>query len=121
MPDGSHEVLESFKRQWRRHHRGSVDVPCLPTSDLLANAKITHVDFFSLDVEGAALTVIETLDFKTVSIDVFVIKLDAHDPPKNWKIRRMLHNRGYKECKLDTGKRNGWFVHKRSGLLCTKG
>ena len=49
-------------------------------------------DFFS-----AKLTVLETIDFEAVRIDVFVIELDSHDLPKNWKITRLLHNLDYCE------------------------
>ncbi len=35
------------------------EVPCLPLGKLLADLKLTHVNFFSLDVEGAELSVVE--------------------------------------------------------------
>ena len=35
------------------------EVPCLPLGKLLADLKLTHVNFFSLDVEGAELSVLE--------------------------------------------------------------
>ena len=35
------------------------EVPCLPLGKLLADLKLTHINFFSLDVEGAELSVLE--------------------------------------------------------------
>ena len=115
------EMSESFKKRWHHRRLRTVEVACLPMSDILAQAGITRVDFFSLDVEGAELTVLETLDFKKVSVSVFVIELDQHDPKKNWKIRRLLHNLDYEECRFPNASgRNGWFVHKRLGIRCVK-
>jgi FkbM family methyltransferase len=113
------EMSKKFKARWKTQQHGTVMVPCLPMSHILQKAGITHVDFFSLDVEGAELTVLETIDFKMVSISVFVIELDDTDLRKNWKIRRLLHNLDYFECTFPKASdRNGWFVHKHVGIRC---
>jgi len=41
------------------------EVACVPLSTVLATAGVTHVDFFVLDVEGAELDVLRTIDFST--------------------------------------------------------
>ena len=47
-----------------------------------------RIDFFSLDVEGAELEVLLTIDFTVVTVDVFLIEIDDfHDSAQNWKAR----------------------------------
>ena len=42
-----------------------------------------RIDFFSLDVEGAELTVLQTLNFSRVDIRVMVIEQDGSSPTKD--------------------------------------
>ena len=48
--------------------RTVVDVPCLPIFTLLAALDFPTVDFFSLDVEGAELGILQTIPWEKVSI-----------------------------------------------------
>lgn len=60
-------------------------VRCLPMSTILKTAKVKHVDFFVLDVEGAEISVLETIDFNAVSFDVMSIEeqdLQGRNEPK---------------------------------------
>ena len=79
---GDAEFLKTrHKTKWIEPKR--VDkVPCWPTSAYLADyfrrsQQRQHIDFFSLDVEGAELRVLETIDFNKVTIDVFLVEVDA--------------------------------------------
>jgi len=81
-------------------------------TDILKGCNIQHVDFFSLDVEGAELAVLESMNFNAITVDVFVIELDGSDEVKDWKIRNLLRNLGYRECEVHEP-RNGYFVHER--------
>lgn len=45
-----------------------------PTMDVLAEAGVSHIDYFSLDVEGAEMTILRSLDFSKVTIDLFSIE-----------------------------------------------
>ena len=55
-------------REW---FRKGADVRCFPLSSILQAVGIQHVDFFSLDVEGAELQILKTLPFdSTLDIDV---------------------------------------------------
>lgn len=38
-----------------------MEVPCYSLEDVLGEIKIYHIDFFSLDVEGAGMAVLESL------------------------------------------------------------
>ena len=50
--------------------RTVVDVPCLPIFTLLAALDFPTVDFFSLDVEGAELGILQTIPWDQV-INIF--------------------------------------------------
>lgn len=75
-----------------------VNVPCEPMATYLQRAKVRHVDFFSLDVEGAELEVLHTLDFVYTRIDVFIIELNGFDKQRDWRITQLMFNLGYVEC-----------------------
>ena len=42
---------------------------------------------------------------------MFMIEFDGSDPVKEWKIRQLLRNVGYDECKKKTIPYSGLFVH----------
>lgn len=54
----------------------TVQVPCEPLTDILLKHGITRVNFFSLDVEGAELLVLQTLDFSRIKVDVLMAETD---------------------------------------------
>ena len=55
---------------------GGVEVPCRPLSAMLEEYGVTRINFFSLDVEGAELKVLETFDFDKVKIDVLMVEAE---------------------------------------------
>jgi hypothetical protein len=73
-----------------------IKTPCKPMSEYLTGVPV--VNFFSLDVEGAELEVIESTDFKATQFDVIMIEMDVHNPVKNFKIRQILFNFNFVEC-----------------------
>ncbi|CAM9198767.1 unnamed protein product, partial [Ectocarpus fasciculatus] len=87
------EMSPSFRKGWHNGKHPIEHTPCAPMSRFLENT--THVDFFSLDVEGAELTVLETIDFRKVVISTFMIEMDEHALHRNYKIRQYLFNMGY--------------------------
>lgn len=89
---------DKLRSVWHKQSR-TVQNPCKPMSKYLKGMKI--INFFSLDVEGAELEVLETIDFTSVHIDMFLIELDGNDLSKNFKIRQYLFNVGYVECTGD--------------------
>eukprot|EP00304_Pavlova_gyrans_P016152 CAMPEP_0206033638 /NCGR_PEP_ID=MMETSP1466-20131121/801_1 /ASSEMBLY_ACC=CAM_ASM_001126 /TAXON_ID=44452 /ORGANISM="Pavlova gyrans, Strain CCMP608" /LENGTH=256 /DNA_ID=CAMNT_0053407861 /DNA_START=353 /DNA_END=1123 /DNA_ORIENTATION=+ len=104
------QMSDAFRSRWHAHLKGTVQVACKPMSDYMAG--FSHVDFFSLDIEGAEMEALLTLDMRAVTIDVFVVEFDNLDLSKEWRIRRLLGNLGYVECK-DVLSRTGTFVHER--------
>lgn len=107
-------MAESFKSSWHpdKDHSEVAVVPCKPMDFYLRN--VTHVNFFSLDVEGAELMVLETINFSRVHIEVFLIEFDETQPLKNAKIISLLTSLKYSECLKFTVERSKVFVHKKS-------
>lgn len=52
----------------------SFPVPCQPLATILKRYGVTQIDFFSLDVEGSELIVLQTMDWR-VKVHVFLIEL----------------------------------------------
>lgn len=109
-----------FRKQWHGSAdvmpEGTTEITCLPLATVLQMFDLTHIDFFSLDVEGAELAVLQTLDFSKVHINVMVIEQDGHDPQKDEAVRQLLRAHGFE---LDealkatpAGVRNDWFVNR---------
>lgn len=55
-----------------------VDVPCGPLGPVLETIfeEKKHVDFFSLDVEGAEFKVLDTINFEKVQIDILMVEVE---------------------------------------------
>jgi len=51
-----------------------VSVDCFPLNAIMAAINVSHVDYFSLDVEGPELEILRTVDWKTLHIDVMTIE-----------------------------------------------
>jgi FkbM family methyltransferase len=70
-------------------------VPCRPLSHLLDTFSIYHIDLWFLDVEGAELTVLESVDFTKVSISAIMVEMDGTLPDKDDAVREKLASEGY--------------------------
>jgi hypothetical protein len=55
----------------------TVDVPCRPLSDMLNDYGVRRINFFSLDMQGEELSVLETFDFRKVKVDVLIVETEA--------------------------------------------
>ena len=55
-----------------------VVVKCYPLSSLMNTLGQTHIYYFSLDVEGAEMIILQSIDWKHFYIDVFTIETDQH-------------------------------------------
>lgn len=69
--------------------------PCRPLSAMLDEANVKHINFISLDVVGAELKVLETIDFGKVDIDILRLETTVLQQSKE-KIgatnTRAIHN-----------------------------
>jgi len=96
-----------------RHEKvqtANYSVPCRPMSQLLQLAQLGHVDLFVLDVEGAELLVLQTIDWKKVTVGIFVIEMDDYDKTRDAAIAAFLKLHGYS--RFTRRGINGIFVHQ---------
>lgn len=66
--------------------RETIEVPCGPLTPVLQDVfgPDGKISFFSLDVEGAELLVLETIDFNVLSIEVIMVEIqNTHCPEAN--------------------------------------
>jgi len=68
MPDGHAALVD-------RHGVGAINVTCYPINDVVAALDITHVNYWSLDVEGAELAILRSVDWATMPpVDVISVE-----------------------------------------------
>merc|ERR1712151_200006 len=67
-----------------------------------------YYDIFSLDVEGAELQVLESLDFSIYSFGIILIEADGSNIEREGRIRSLLSSKGYKFIKQY--RRSDWFI-----------
>ena len=75
----------------------SLVIACLPMQYIIDATGLYDLDLFSLDVEGAELTVLQTIDFNLTNIRVIVVELDGTNTKKDMNVRSLLFNRGFVE------------------------
>lgn len=63
-----------------------------PIMDVFAEAGMAHINYFSLDVEGAEIDILRTIDFSQVRIDLFTIEANSD---KFQALRDLLEPHGY--------------------------
>lgn len=70
-------TFDSSTVDWSSNHLKGLDitpVKCVSLAHVLKEAGVSHVDFLVLDVEGAELPILKTLDLDSVRIDVMAIE-----------------------------------------------
>ena len=60
---------------------------------ILEERGIYHIDYVSLDVEGAELSVLKSMNFSKCSVDCFTIELE--DREETWDVRKFMIESGY--------------------------
>ena len=110
----------SFRKEWYdtadKLPESAKKLPCLPLGEILSMFGIERIDFFSLDVEGAELEVLRTLDFSKVHINVIAIEADGRNSQKDEAVRKLVLAHGFELDRSfsnqEAGARNDWFVNK---------
>jgi FkbM family methyltransferase len=69
----SDEELDDIKDKKGRKFL-EMEVQCFPLASILAAMGVKHVDYFSLDIEGAELDVLKTLPLDDITIDVISVE-----------------------------------------------
>jgi FkbM family methyltransferase len=87
---------EKFLRGWHGGQTsGSFPVSCVPLQSLLDSTGIHDVDIFSLDVEGAELAVLQTIDWAVTNVRVIIVELDGDNAQKDEAVRVLLRQQGF--------------------------
>ena len=73
-----------------------LELPCRSLTGILQGAGVSRVDLFSLDVEGAELTVLSTLDPAAIHIGLFMIEQSGKNATKDRMVRGLVQNWGYR-------------------------
>ncbi len=93
----------------------TIAVHCGPLSGPLKQLGIRRIDFWSLDVEGSELAVLETVDFDAVRIDVIMAESENNLPGKEHlaeEVRAFLKQKGYLLLKSVMVFKSDVFLHK---------
>jgi len=82
------------------YHNDANHIVSYPTkylSEILEDANIDHIDFFSLDVEGAELEVLKTMNWD-IPVHVILAEIKATNPysiKKNEQCKELLISKGF--------------------------
>ena len=63
-------------------------------TEIIKSTNLTHIDFFSLDVEGHEYEILKSWDF-SITIDLILIEMLGVDPEKEELCRKILIKNGY--------------------------
>ena len=119
VPDGAVNGIWEFAAPSFREHwwngmspeKDGLPIACRPLSYVLGNVSVPFfADFFSLDVEGAELQVLSSVDFNKSAFGVLVIEADGQSHEKDGKIRKLLLSKGYRY--LKNHERSDWYVNE---------
>lgn len=85
-------ILYGGKDPTWEHAKENVNVKCYSLMTIMDALNRSRIDYFSLDVEGAELIILNSIDWKTIDIDVFTIETTYN---RNEIVPLMMSN-GYK-------------------------
>ena len=87
-------------------------IQCLPLNEIIQEhvGMPAFFDFFSLDVEGAELDALLSIDFSQVGFGIIFVEQDGRSKRKEIAIRTLLETNGY--IFLEVKERSGWFINK---------
>ena len=85
-------MSRAHQAKWRRAQGTSVPVPCAPLGELMVEAGFPKVTFLSLDVEGAELDVLLSLNLleRRPPFSVILVETSRYDGPRNAQIIKLL-------------------------------
>merc|ERR1719436_1920129 len=112
-------MSQSFKENWHGDNLSKrIDVPCRSLSaqlkEFLSRSGADHIDFFSLDVEGGELAVLQTFNFD-VPVNRWVVEMDGRNPQKDEAVRQLLTKRGYARSHVKFTDRDEVWVLSQNG------
>mmetsp|Transcript_22308 Transcript_22308/g.62239 ORF Transcript_22308/g.62239 Transcript_22308/m.62239 type:complete len:310 (-) Transcript_22308:98-1027(-) len=112
-------AAKDFMEKWwpQRFIDNAMVVKCRRLDTLLHKAvgKSFHFDFFSLDVEGAELLALQSLNFDEYQFGVIFVEADGSNARKDQGIKTLLARAGYDF--VGNIKRSTWFVNRNFDLI----
>jgi len=93
------------------HHQEDLvetEIMCLPLSDIFEIIRMHRFDFFSLDLEGAELAALESINYNRASFKVVVVEADGVNVTKDLMVSDKLTKHRYRKDHFDG--RNVWHV-----------
>lgn len=103
----------SFRATWWKDVQWEDLVPirCSPLRQLFREytPHVHFFDFLSLDVEGAELDALRSIDYGKTAFGAILVEADGHDRRKNLAVRLFLQRHGY--VFVEDWGRSYWFVH----------
>ena len=88
-------VASDFRNSYHKGDTGGLTVSCIPIQSIIDSTGLLDIDLFSLDVEGAELVVLETINFAVTNIRVLVIELDGSNEAKDEQVRKLVLAQGF--------------------------
>ena len=73
-----------------------INVPVKTFQSIVSDQDLTHIDYCSIDVEGAEISVLKGIDFNKSDISVFSIENPISLGNNQNLVRDYLENEGYK-------------------------
>jgi len=85
-------------------------VKCIPLKRILKRFRLTHINYFILDVEGSELDVLNSIDWSYTTFDILCIETEARLRLENYpeKVESFLIEKGYSLISSSQG-RNSWY------------
>jgi hypothetical protein len=98
--------MVSAHKDWIIREQGAVErikVKTVTFGDLMGRyPEISRIDFLSLDVEGAEMSILESIDFSVYHFGLIAIESIDETPGESDRLRGFLRGKGY-EVLLDVG------------------
>ena len=88
---------------------------CRPMGGIFQMFGISHVDFWSLDLEGGELQALRSWDFSQVTVDVIAIEWGDGTKESERGISALLLSKGFTH--VATAMRSAWFVRSASNII----
>jgi FkbM family methyltransferase len=99
---GHHGPLSEWSWKEAKDPKSTMTVECVTLNDVLDEARLTHVDFMTVDTEGSELSLLSTFDFSRALVDVLLIEVggakDAYEDntPNGKAILDLILSHGYR-------------------------
>ena len=87
-------MTETYKDRWNINAMPKYNVLTVPMKVLLELENINYIDFLSIDVQGAELDVLLSMNW-TIPTYCICIELEGHDKIKDEKCRLILRENGF--------------------------